>query len=793
MSDSRALSAYIALFRDRLVRRQWSIGLAAAAVAGGVTLLVAAWLAVRHGFPDAYIAAGRATVIAAVVAALVALGWWPARRLRRAPIATIEARTPPLNGRIDTWQEMHDDEPLRELLAMETLELAQRFTPERQIPEREIWGPRALALAAIALVGALAWLGPQNYGFALRDLVAGWAVDGLTPPQQLAVEPGDEIVRRGASLRVVATPEGFSPDKAMLVTSIAGGEWREVPMRQRNGQFERSLFSVREPVSYYIRAGAVRSETFSVDVVDLPDIDSLRLTYHYPDWTGREPEVVEPGGDVRAVIGTRVDIDIIADGPIPNAVLIATDVAEPMPMAADPARATLAVERDSEYHIAARVGDELVRLTDDYFVTVEEDAPPEILFARPGRDWRASNIEEVTTSLSVADDYRLESVALNYSVNGGEWQRIDFPADGNGATIDHVFRLEEMAGDGALLSPGDLLSYYAEATDRDTSSRTDIYFIEVQPFDRRYSQSQQSGGGGGQNLIGDEISARQREIIVSTWNLIREQTRRADGDSFIDDNAKLLAELQETLRAQATSLAERTRARELAGDEDIARFIAHLEDAATAMEPAALRLADIEFQAALGPEQQALQHLLRAESVFRDISVSMSQNRGEPGGQAGRDLSEMFELEMDLEKNQYETGSQASTESESTELDDIAEKLAELARRQEQLAERLARRGAASPSERWRQEQLRREAEELARELAQLSRGSSTSEPQSGASGSATESSASADASARRVRRAFRSERGESNRQSATKPLGTSSRGTRAPSRQRLAGDALIG
>ena len=32
---------------------------------------------------------------------------------------------------------------------------------------------------------------------------------------------------------------------------------------------------------------------------------------------------------------------------------------------------------------------------------------------------------------------------------------------------------------------------------RATTSQTDMFFIEAQPFEREYSQSQQAGGGGG--------------------------------------------------------------------------------------------------------------------------------------------------------------------------------------------------------------------------------------------------------------------------------------------------------
>ena len=57
------------------------------------------------------------------------------------------------------------------------------------------------------------------------------------------------------------------------------------------------------------------------------------------------------------------------------------------------------------------------------------------------------------------------------------------------------------------------------------------------------------------------------------------------------------------------------------------------------------------------PEQRALQHLQRAEAAFREVQVAMGQQGG--GGGAGcadaEDLADLFELELDRMRNQYET------------------------------------------------------------------------------------------------------------------------------------------
>ena len=47
------------------------------------------------------------------------------------------------------------------------------------------------------------------------------------------------------------------------------------------------------------------------------------------------------------------------------------------------------------------------------------------------------------------------------------------------------------------MQPGDVVALYARAKDARSETMTDMLFLEAQPFEREYQQSQQMGGGGG--------------------------------------------------------------------------------------------------------------------------------------------------------------------------------------------------------------------------------------------------------------------------------------------------------
>ncbi|MDG2088718.1 MAG: hypothetical protein P8J68_08265 [Arenicellaceae bacterium] len=803
MNASERLDNYLAEFRARLRKRTLVGGLALWAVfALGVSVALA-YIAIRSGFADTVVWPARIALISLLALGVYAFIRLPMRWVSDSADNDLESRVAQFEGRIHTYSTIGSANPMRTLLAEDALQIATKNSVEDTIPSKQIGIP--IGISVLALIAAL-WLlfaGPGLFNFSLQHLFAGWAVDGLLPPQVISVTPGDELIRRGGRLNIEVSISGFEPDSATLHVQNVGGEWREVAMTpmlisssddsEVSSAYDFTFFSVREPMSYYVSALGVRTPEYQVDVVDLPGIKNLKLTYNYPEWTGLDPELKEQGGDIQAIPGTRIDLEVVLDSPIPSGEVILNGNSQNLLIAASSAFTDFEIEADGKYYIAALLGGEQVRLSDDYFITVAGDKKPEIKFVRPGRDWRASNIEEVTIEIVAEDDFRLVNMELKYSVNGGEWESVSLPADQNKINVEYLFYLEDMGDSTEQLSPastttvmppvvmpleegfvdidsalepetgadmpkgivtglvaGDLISYYAVVKDRSQQAQTDMFFVEVQPFDRRFSQSQQAGGGmggGQQGASEQEISQRQREIIVSTWNLLREQTEadsafsnNPEFDGRVTDNSLLLSGLQASLAEEAQSLIETATSRQLTSDPRVKTYTKHLEKAIDAMTPASERLAEIDLEKAIQPEQTALQHLLRADAVFNDIQVSMSNpgSGGMGGGQAGADLAEMFELEMDLEQNRYETGERATPEAASEETENVMDELAELARRQERLAENLGNTSTPMEEQRWQQELLRRETEELRERLTDMAQQPSNGQQgQSGQQGQA--------------------------------------------------------
>ncbi|MEK7752578.1 MAG: hypothetical protein AAB654_11720, partial [Acidobacteriota bacterium] len=729
MSERQILGSYLAEVGQRLRLRAWTRGLAVVGVVALAATLLLTLGASAAAFSPLSVLVSRVTLFLALVAAVTTGVVLPLRRLNRREVARrAEREFPAFEQRLLTFAEKDSSEdPFLELLAADATEVARFTEPRRLAP-----GPMLAGFASLGVVciGGLIWLVTTAPGFLGHGAALLWGATGRTgaePFYEIVVQPGDATVRKGGNQTITAAVRGIEATEAKVHARFnSASKWEETAMLPREGGagFDFLFAGLSESAEYFVTAGRLTSKRFKLSVIELPSVKRIRVTYHYPGWLGIRNAVEQEGGDLRAVEGTEAEVAIQTDRPLTSGVLV-LDGAKQLKLEAGAGnwvRAKVPIQKDGLYHIAALDRGAPVRLSEDYFIEAQIEKPPTLVVRRPGRDAKVSPIEEVVVEVEAEDDFALEGLDLHYSVNGGPEKAVSLLGN----------RGRKQAQGGTMISledyqlvPGDIVALYATARDARTTSKTDIYFLEAQPWEREITQSQTMGGGGqgGEGEQQGRISQRQKEIIAATWNQSREAGKNRAAAA---ENAKFLADVQSKLRDQARALARRMGSRELSGvNQEFNSFSKDMNEAAADMDAAAGKLKAQSWREALPAEQRALQHILRAEATFRQIQVAFGSRGGGGGGGggSGRDLENMFDLELDLEKNQYEAGQQrASADQRQREVDEAMQRLEQLARRQQELAGQQARQRPQNIQQRWQQEMLRREAEELQRQMEQMAR-----------------------------------------------------------------------
>jgi hypothetical protein len=724
------LNAYLGRLEGRLRFLAVSKGASLVTVSALLVTVFLVWIVNRYAFSSGSVLAARVLLFVSVATA-VAFGLViPLLNLNRRNAARRAERTfPDFQERLLTLAEKPDAAgPFVELLASDTMRVAENSQPHRLAPTGPILGFLTSAGFAVAVLLWLILAGPGYLGYGTSLLWAGAPKSGKHAFYDISVSPGDRTVRRKSDQVVTALLQGFEASKVRLFAQYRGtSKWEPLDMLPSPGAntYEFLFSGLPNDVEYYVEAGAVTSKHYTLRVIDLPAIKKIKVTYHYPSWTGMKDSVEDPGGDLRAVEGTEAEVAIQTDRPLAKGVLMLGDDRQIELKGGEGnwLTARVPIDKDGMYHVAANEQGENVRMTEDFFIEARKDSAPTVSISRPGRDVKVNPIEEVSVTVQGGDDFGLNELSLHYSVNGAPEKIVSLLGQKGVKTAEgkYMIALEDYK-----LSPGDLVTIYATAKDARNTTKTDMYFIQAEPFERNYSQSQEAGGGGdmqgGDDPTG-QISQRQKDIIAATWN----ELKNAAKNSGAIDDAKFLAEQEDKLAGQAKSLAERMKARELSeANSQFKSFTADMEEAAKAMQESAQKIRAQKWNDSLAPEQQALQHALRAEATFRDIQVAFgSRGGGGGGGSMGRDLENLADLELDREKNQYETGRQSASDSRAKEIDQALQKLQELAKRQQELAQQQKDQQQAF-RQRWEQEMLRREAEELKRQMEQLSRGDSS-------------------------------------------------------------------
>ena len=756
MSRKSELNSYIAGLQRRLRLGAWLRG---AAIFTGTALIVTVALVLllnHYAFPIHGVAGARLALLAALAAVAgfgIAL---PLIRLTRArAVGEAEAAHPELEQRLTTFHEREREggDPFLELLAADTLSRTQNAAPSSLVPDNRLF---ALSGAGLACLGILVWMVAASPGFLGYGASLLWTgpKKNVAPLYSIAVTPGDVAVRRNSDQLITAHVMGMRPEKVQIFAHYqSASAWEPVTMQAQPdsggaASYQFVFAGLPENVEYYVAAGPLVSSHYKVRVVDLPTVKGIRVTYQYPKWTGMKPVTEEHSGDLRAIEGTDAAVEIEMDHPLKDGQLT-LDGGKTIQLASvegNRYRGTIHMEKDGAYHVAATDEGQPVRLSEDYFIATDKAMPPEVAISRPGGDYRASPIEEVTVGVKAADQFGLNDVHLHYSVNGGPDREVSMLKTPGAKEADgtYTLRLEDFK-----LVPGDLVSVYATAKDGHAEARTQISFIQADPFEREFSQSQQSGGGsggggGGQNNQ-TEISKREKELIAATW---KQQNDKAATPKDAAVAGQFLSDAQQKLRDQVLALSARIQSRDLSGaNEEFTGFDKDMQVAAEAMAPSADKLKSMQWKDAIPLEQKALQALLRAEATFRQIQVAFGQQGGGGGGggsSSGRDLASLFDLELDTAKNQYETAQTASpAEQHEKNVEDALAKLDALAKRQEELANQQHD-PQQSFQERWQQEMLRREAEQLQRQMEQLAQngqGQQGGQQQNGQQGSSGQSS----------------------------------------------------
>ena len=285
-----------------------------------------------------------------------------------------------------------------------------------------------------------------------------------------------------------------------------------------------SRSTARSATSVTAGSGA-SARDFTVTALCRAARERIDLHYEYPAFTGLAPRDEQDGGDIYAPAGTKVRVRVHdrqadrvrADG-VAQAARRQGSHCAPAAQRRPVLEGELVLARDDSYRVRPDRSRRapLVRRHRVLHLRVMDDRPPDVRILRPAGDQQITPLEEVAIEARADDDYGIALRAGLCSGRAAQPKVVPFTrgqrhrrGPKSGRTL--------LAAEDLRVKPGDVITYYARARDvgrgkRSTETRSDIFFLEVRPFNEEFVAAQsQAHGGHGERAARDADRRAERD------------------------------------------------------------------------------------------------------------------------------------------------------------------------------------------------------------------------------------------------------------------------------------------
>lgn len=541
--------------------------------------------------------------------------------------------------------------------------------------------------------------------------------DSITsrPALPFTVEPGSKRVREGDN-QMVWVRSDKANRKLKVRWQLGDGAWQTGEMSQSGTDkvYFHQFSDIHWDINYEVQYGGLKSEVYELTVWTPPEVDSIDLTYTYPEYLGEEPREVPNSGNIAALEGSEVAMAVSTNKKLAQAEMVYKN-GDRIPLKEKNDMLwvyDLTLVKSGTYHI------ELTDLegaeseyNSEYNITVEKDRAPEIRIQFPRGDSEVTMLDEIPFDFEVTDDYGFANYGLQYEISGKEPVRIVLSKDDNSlmaAEGHHEMFLEDLT-----LDTGDFITWTVWAEDakpdrKDYEKLGDPFFLEIRPFLRRMTEAVSAGGGQGSGESEESPLIRAKEIIIATWHLRRDFPILLDEE--FEEHKQIILDEQLKLQEEIASGDDGTSDQ---GSPDALRLSRAMSESIDALRRAELPDPGEVLSEAANSEREVYGHLLKMKP--RDVQVQQNQGGGGGGG-GGKQSQDISSLEMERNRNFYEEENVTQGMEEAAQQ--VLNKIKEISQRQEivndEIAKLISEMESATEKEK---EELKRKLERLKEEM----------------------------------------------------------------------------
>ncbi len=401
----------------------------------------------------------------------------------------------------------------------------------------------------------------------------------IAPPKfTFLVTPGDSEITKGENVSILVKVSGKIPPKVFL--AIKEKDQTNFQNQQlyadSNGVFKYVMPAVRRPFKYYAMAEKIKSQEYSINVIDRPIIKTLDITIISPGYSKIAPVKQKDNGDITALHGSYVYLSISSTNALKNA-YVEFDDSSQSKLVVDgfSANGRFIVNKDNNYKIILMDQNNNQNLSPiSYNIKSLDDAYPTISILSPDKDVLLNNDNRLPLDVKISDDYGFTKLLLHYMLSssktekpGKEYKSVEISINKSQTEqeVNYIWNLSSLN-----LSSDNIVTYYLEIFDNDNvsgpkSTKSPSYTIKVPSLNELLTKADKTQNESEQNLsktlkeakdlkqkmddISQELKQDKKDI---SWQEKQKVQQAADQfkklQDKINDVAKNLEKMQQNLQ-----------------------------------------------------------------------------------------------------------------------------------------------------------------------------------------------------------------------------------------------------
>ncbi len=328
-------------------------------------------------------------------------------------------------------------------------------------------------------------------------------------PIQLFVEPGNIDAVRGQNVPITIRTEGKPVQGLSLYTRQQGQvDFDGVVLKPITvGVFQTEVASIKATTEYFASVDDIKSDKFTITVLDRPMIRTMQLTITPPAYTHIPKKTLdENAGDITAYPGSHVDMHLQASKALSSATSIFSNSNKVLlDIKGTEANTQFTVNKDATYHLVLHDNNGLSNIDPvEYTIKVLRDEFPSVELLSPGKNIDVTDNLNVDLFMHIKDDFGFSKLRLAYRLAQSRYEKpqetfsfvdIQMPSKNqSNIEVSHRWDLSSMH-----LAPEDAIAYYVQVFDNDNingpkSAKSETYFIRLPSLEEVFtdvSQSQQ--------------------------------------------------------------------------------------------------------------------------------------------------------------------------------------------------------------------------------------------------------------------------------------------------------------